>query len=227
VLRGPFETFDSFIVNPRNVEVKAIDTITTIERDLADLGKLPQKYGVEKIRIDSDDGKYFDDIWPVIHTISPEPNVRTLFVDRILHLINKLTAWRESAQPSANGVKCYSIIYVWNIQYLVVCLTRLMYIHLAYDTPGQNKTLYMNNLQNIRQSLFKYSSYVSGLYDVQILLMPSTSIELGAQPPNLEYDENRRTQPRASAPRDAPGFRPSLIPEDLSTRKISPPKKKK
>lgn len=164
-----------YIVQQHLQEVR-IEHVETIERlavkyleqiivRLEALSVLYPKYGAEIVRIQFDDGKYIDDFWP-------GTNNKSLFVNRMLYNIKKIKNKRESAKNSDIGIQLYNSIYVWGIEYLVVCLMRLMYMHLHLE-KGSDRLPYLNMVTDILRCSFQHFRLVSGLYSLQNLLRPN------------------------------------------------------
>jgi hypothetical protein len=116
----------------------------------------------------------FRDIWPS----SGKPfrgHKEFIFVNRvewnILKSNAKLNASVKRLPIADNGNlrPCYSMAYVWNVEFLVVCLMRLLYHHLSQ--PQWNQTQadpFVQRLATILQISFRYWQCVRGVYLVQM-----------------------------------------------------------
>jgi hypothetical protein len=153
------------ITKVKEMETSAVDHLQGIIVRLEALSVSYPKYHAEIVRMHFDNGKYIDDIWP-------GTNNKPLFVKMMLYNIKKMKTKRESAKISDTGIQLYSSIYVWGIEYLVVCLMRLMYMHLHFE-KGTDRLMYMNTVTDILKLSFQYHRLVSGLYSLQNLLRPN------------------------------------------------------
>lgn len=189
-----------FMKNAIPMEQSAVNFLDTINRRLQDLSSIYPRYGVESVKMDWGLGhdSYFNDIWPEIHTQTREKTDGTLYVQRILRLyVTKMKAKHDQMEQNNThgtnicdpGFKLYNSMSVWRAEYLVVCMMRLMYVHLSLEPHGDLRSNYVARVADIWKLSFSYWRLVSGLYNFQNLLMPR-KFKPNAQY-KLEYNANR------------------------------------
>ncbi len=93
------------------------------------------QYRVNSSRIDFVDGKYFNDIWPKANKNNKQIGEKCNYLARVLYNIRKIDSLK------GNTTDQYSRVQIWMIEYLCVCLMKLLYYHILICSNPQDQSI--------------------------------------------------------------------------------------
>jgi hypothetical protein len=93
------------------------------------------QYRVNSSRIEFVDGKYFNDIWPKLNKNNKQIGEKCNYLARVLYNIRKIDSLKD------NTTDKYSRVQIWMIEYLCVCLMKLLYYHILIHPNPQDQSI--------------------------------------------------------------------------------------
>ncbi len=142
----------------------------------------------------------FRDIWPSTGVPHRGHDDKFYFVNRVEYNLlkskGKLTASHKTLLVGGMVfAPCYSSAYVWNVEFLVVCLMRLLYHHVSQPAFISETDQYAQQLRGILELSFRYWQCVRAVYLVQMDTTHKPLVADGSSYEGLEYREHAVVRP--------------------------------